>query len=55
VVEDGEPVDESLEAARSGTDFGDALIDATSHLYGVTETVTFDRDAAERFGGRSLA
>ncbi len=53
-IEDGEAVGEALEAARQGADFADALIHATSRIYGVAETVTFDRDAAERFGWRLL-
>ena len=53
-IEDGASVGEALEAARGGADFADALIHATSRLHGTTETVTFDRDAAERFGWRLL-
>lgn len=53
-IEDGESVGEALEQARGGADFADALIDATSRLYGADETVTFDRDAAQRFGWRLL-
>jgi len=53
-IEDGESVGEALEHARRGADFADALIHATSRLYGATETVTFDRDAAARFGWRLL-
>lgn len=53
-IEDGESVGEALDHARRGADFADALIDATSRLCGVTETVTFDRDAARRFGWRLL-
>jgi len=53
-IEDGESVNEALEQARRGADFADALIDATSRLYGATRTVTFDRDAAERFGWHVL-
>ena len=54
-IEDGESVGEALEQSRRGADFADALIDATARLYGTTETVTFDRDAARRFGWRLLA
>jgi predicted nucleic-acid-binding protein len=54
-IEDGESVGEALEQARRGADFADALINATARLYGVTETVTFDRDAARRFAWRLLA
>ena len=54
-IEDGESVAEALEASRLGADFPDALIDATSRLYGITETVTFDKAAAKRFGWRLLA
>lgn len=53
-IEDGESVGEALEAARRGADFPDALIHATSRLYGTTETVTFDRHAAETLGWRLL-
>ncbi|MCX6395702.1 MAG: type II toxin-antitoxin system VapC family toxin [Propionibacteriales bacterium] len=54
-IEDGESVGEALEAARRGADFPDALIAATHRLCGVTDTVTFDRAAARRFGWRLLA
>jgi predicted nucleic-acid-binding protein len=54
-IEDGESVGEALEAARRGADFPDALIHATSRLYGITETATFDRHAAETLGWRLLA
>ena len=54
-IEDGESVGEALDQARNGADFADALINATSRLYGIAETVTFDRDAARRFGWRLLA
>ncbi len=54
-VEDGESVGEALEAARRGADFADALIDATNRLYGITETVSFDRSAADHFGWRLLS
>ncbi|MCW2786740.1 MAG: hypothetical protein JWP74_3257 [Marmoricola sp.] len=53
-IEDGESVGEALEASRRGADFPDALIEATNRLYGVTETVTFDQDAARRFGWQLL-
>lgn len=49
-IEDGESVGEALDHARGGADFADALIHATNRLHGFTETVTFDRDAARRFG-----
>jgi predicted nucleic-acid-binding protein len=54
-IEDGESVGEALEHAREGADFADALINATGRLYGVTETVTFDRRAASQFGWRLLS
>lgn len=54
-VEDEESVDRALRAARQGADFADTLIAATSDLYGCSETVTFDRKAAQRFGWRLLA
>ena len=53
-IEHAESVGEALEHARRGADFADALIDATSRLYGLAETVTFDREAANRFGWRLL-
>lgn len=53
-VEDEESVDRALHAARGGADFADALIDETAELYGCTETVTFDRRAADRLGWRLL-
>ena len=54
-VEDEETVDLALNKATSGADFADALTAMTSELYGCTETVTFDRDAANKFGWRLLA
>lgn len=53
-IEDGESVGEAIESARAGGGFADSLIAATNQLYGITETVTFDRDAARRFGWRLL-
>lgn len=54
-IEDGESVEEAVRDARAGADFADALIAATTRLYGCTETVTFDRKAADAFGWRLLA
>ena len=39
---------------EGGADFADALIEGTMTLFGVTETITFDRDAARRLGWRDL-
>lgn len=52
--DDGEGVVRALEAAGDGADFADALIDSTMAQFGVTETVTFDRRAAQRLGWRLL-
>ncbi|MFT4287446.1 hypothetical protein [Nocardioides sp.] len=52
--DDGETVVEAIGLAHDGADFGEALIHGTSQLYGVSETVTFDRDAARRLGWRDL-
>jgi len=52
--DDGEGVVLALEAAADGADFADALIDSTQVQFGVTETVTFDRRAAQRLGWRLL-
>ncbi|MFB7842835.1 PIN domain-containing protein [Microbacterium sp. NPDC056052] len=52
--DDGEEVVRALEAAGDGADFADALIDSTMAQFGVTETVTFDRRAAQRLGWRLL-
>ena len=35
---------------NSAADFADALIQGAMELFGVDETVTFDRAAAERLG-----
>lgn len=53
--DDGETVVEAIGLARDGADFGDALIHGTGQLYAVSETVTFDRDAARLLGWRDLA
>jgi len=53
--EDGETVVRALTLAEDGADFADALIQGTMELVGASETVTFDRDAAERLGWRLLA
>ncbi|MFT4030647.1 MAG: type II toxin-antitoxin system VapC family toxin [Protaetiibacter sp.] len=53
--EDGESVVRALALAEDGADFADALIAASGELFGVTETVTFDRAAAKRLGWRALA
>lgn len=53
--DDRESVIEALALADDGADFEDALINATMRMFGTTETVTFDRDAARRLGWRLLA
>jgi predicted nucleic-acid-binding protein len=52
--EDGESVVRALALAEDGADFADALIAANGELFGVRETVTFDRHAAKRLGWRLL-
>lgn len=52
--DDGEGVVRALVLAESGADFADALIDATMSMYGIRETVTFDKGAAGRLGWRLL-
>lgn len=53
--DDGESVWEAVMHARQGADLADALVAETFRLYGCTEAVTFDRDAARRFGWRLLS
>ena len=53
--DDGESVVRALTLAEEGADFADALIEGTMELFGVDETVTFDRRASERIGWRLLA
>lgn len=48
--DDGEGVVRALSLAEAGADFADALIQGAMELFGVDETVTFDRAAAERLG-----
>jgi predicted nucleic-acid-binding protein len=52
--DDAESVWEALVRVRDGADLNDALIAETFRLYGCEEAVTFDRDAARRFGWRLL-
>lgn len=52
--DDVESVVRALHLAEGGADFADALIEGTMQLFGVTETVTFDRDAAATLGWRDL-
>lgn len=52
--DDGESVWEAVVQARAGADVADALIAGTFRLYGCSESATFDRDAADRFGWRLL-
>jgi len=53
--DDGEGVVRALTLAESGADFADALIQGANELFGVSETVTFDKRAANRLGWRLLA
>jgi predicted nucleic-acid-binding protein len=53
-VEDEESVSRSLDRARAGVDFADALIGDAAELYGCTEMITLDRRAADRLGWRLL-
>ena len=53
--DDGESVWEAVVHARRGADLPDGLIAETLRLYGAGESVTFDREAADRFGWRRLA
>lgn len=52
--DDGEGVVRALHLAEDGADFADALIHETMQQFGTTETVTFDRGAAEKLGWRLL-
>lgn len=52
--DDGEGVVRALQLAEDGADFADALIDQAMQQFGTTETVTFDRGAAEKLGWRLL-
>ncbi len=53
--DDGEILWEAVMHAGGGADLNDALIAETLRLYGCDEVVTFDRDAARRFGWRLLS
>ena len=44
----------ALDLAEGGADFGDALVQGAMELFGVRDTVTFDRTAARRVGWRLL-
>jgi predicted nucleic-acid-binding protein len=52
--DDGEGVVRALTLAEDGADFADALIQGAMELFGVSETVTFDRAAARKLGWRLL-
>jgi predicted nucleic-acid-binding protein len=52
--DDGEGVVRALTLAEAGTDFADGLIQGAHELYGIAETVTLDRSAAQRLGWRLL-
>jgi predicted nucleic-acid-binding protein len=53
--DDEESIWEAVMQVRVGADLNDALIAETFRLYGLDEAVTFDRDAARRFGWRLLS
>lgn len=52
--DDSEGAVRALTLAEEGADFADALIQGAMELFGVRETVTFDRAAAQRLGWRLL-
>jgi predicted nucleic-acid-binding protein len=52
--DDGEGMVRALTLAEDGADFADALIHGAMEPFGVAETVTFDRAAAEKLGWRLL-
>lgn len=52
--DDGEGLVRALTLAEAGADFADALIQGANELFGVAETVTFDRRAGRRLGWRVL-
>jgi predicted nucleic-acid-binding protein len=53
--EDAEGIARALLLAEDGAEFPDALIQGSMELFGVDETVTFDRAASRRLGWRLLA
>ena len=52
--DDGEGVVRALTLAEAGADFADGLIQGANELFGIAETVTLDRRAAQRLGWRLL-
>lgn len=52
--DDAEGVVRALSLAEAGADFPDALIQGAMELFGVDETVTFDKAASQRLGWRLL-
>ncbi len=52
--DDAEGLVRALELAEAGADFGDALVQGAMELFGVWDTVTFDRAAAQELGWRLL-
>ena len=52
--DDAEGLVRALELAEGGADFGDALVHGAMELFGVRDTVTFDRAAAQELGWRLL-
>jgi predicted nucleic-acid-binding protein len=53
--DDGEGVVRALSLAEEGADFPDALIQGAMELFGIDETVTFDKAASKRLGWRLLS
>lgn len=53
-IDDGESAVRALSLAEEGADFADALIQGAMELFGVGETVTFDRRASKALGWRLL-
>lgn len=52
--DDGEGVVRAMSLAEAGADFPDALIQGAMELFGIDETVTFDKTASRRLGWRLL-
>lgn len=52
--DDGEGLVRALTLAEDGADFADSLIQSAMELFGVRETVTFDRTASRKLGWRLL-
>lgn len=53
--DDAEGVVRALSLAEEGADFPDALIQRAMELFGIDQTVTFDKGASKRLGWRLLS